>query len=82
MATAKRDTVLNVDKRQQKLPPIQLREVLADLVYVWLHNDGWLQDTDAETARKRAADKDVSMRNLVEWAIKEGIVAEDDVIPF
>lgn len=68
--------------RRQQVLPTALKDVIADLIYVWLHNDGWLQDGDADTVRARAARKDESMKALVKWAVDEGIVDLEEVIPF
>lgn len=69
-------------KKQGVLPAVQTRDLLASIVFLWLQQDGWLHEGSSEHMAELAKRRSEALRDLVEWAIREGVVAEEDVIPF
>lgn len=64
---------LNVPK-QAKLPPIRVSEALASVIFLMLARD--------ERIKWTAEAVDAHVRNLIEYALFEHTLVEDDVVPF
>lgn len=68
--------------KQTALPPLAQREVLASLVFLYLHGQAYIQGADAEHDADLAERRRAHLQNLVEYGLLEGAVAERDVVPF
>lgn len=67
-------TNIKKETRQQVLPPLRQREALASLIYLVL--------AEAEQIRWDNPTKKVHLENIIEYAFLEGVIGEDDKLPF
>lgn len=79
-ANMAKDKTLNIDKSRVNMP--RQRDAVNSLIWMFLHDAGLLVADTAEQLERHKADLQVCQVELVQYAVSEGIVAEEDVIPF